>query len=53
VLGGVPGIVAFVLAGRALRIRELRDILGALRRQPADERAARPSAPSGRESSGP
>ena len=53
VLGGIPGIVAFVLAGRALRIRELRDILGALRPQPAEERAARPSAPSGRESSGP
>jgi putative peptidoglycan lipid II flippase len=52
VLGGILGIAAFILAGRALRIPELRDILGALRRKPAKERVARPTS-SGRESGDP
>lgn len=44
IVGGVVGIVAFVIAGQILRIHELREILGAVRRRPAAERAAESAA---------
>jgi putative peptidoglycan lipid II flippase len=53
ILGGIPGIVVFLVAGRALRISELSDILRALRRRPAAERRDPQSAGSGGESQGP
>jgi putative peptidoglycan lipid II flippase len=51
VLGGLLGLLTFFAAGRALRIHELREILAAVRRRPAAERAA--ETPAGRESRGP
>ena len=53
ILGGIPAIVVFVIAGRALHISELSDILGALRRRPAAAPPERQSATSERESQGP
>jgi putative peptidoglycan lipid II flippase len=53
ILGGIPGIVVFLVAGRALRISELSDILRALRRRPAAERRDQEAAASGGESQGP
>jgi putative peptidoglycan lipid II flippase len=53
ILGGIPAIVVFVIAGRALHISELSEILGALRRRPAPAPPERQSATSERESQGP